>query len=87
MDYSILVEIVGWIGTFLLLTAYVLVSFKKLEGDSIRYQMMNVVAGLCLVTNTLYHGAYPPSFLNAVWSIIAVVAIITIGRKSGKNTT
>jgi hypothetical protein len=87
MDYSILVEIVGWIGTFLLLTAYVLVSFKKLEGDSIRYQMMNVVAGLCLVTNTLYHGAYPPSFLNAVWSIIAVVAIITIGRKSGKDTT
>ncbi|MEJ7861572.1 MAG: hypothetical protein WKF90_08040 [Pyrinomonadaceae bacterium] len=87
MDYSMLVEIVGWIGTFLLLTAYVLVSFKKLEGDSIKYQMMNVVAGLCLVTNTLYHGAYPPSFLNAVWSIIAVVAIITIGRKSGKNTT
>ena len=87
MDYSVLVEIVGWIGTFLLLTAYVLVSFKRLEGDSIRYQMMNVVAGLCLVTNTLYHGAYPPSFLNAVWSIIAVVAIVTIGRKSGKNTT
>jgi len=87
MDYSILVEIIGWIGTFLLLTAYVLVSFKKLEGDSIRYQMMNVVAGLCLVTNTLYHGAYPPSFLNAVWSIIAVVAIVTIGRKSGKDTT
>ncbi|MBA3334487.1 MAG: hypothetical protein H0T08_02630 [Acidobacteria bacterium] len=87
MRYALLVEIIGWIGTFLLLTAYVLVSFKKLEGDSIRYQMMNVVAGLCLVTNTLYHGAYPPSFLNAVWSIIAVVAIITIGRKSGKNTT
>ena len=87
MDYSILVEIVGWIGTFLLLTAYVLVSFKKLEGDSIKYQMINVVAGLCLVTNTLYHGAYPPSFLNAVWSIIAVVAIVTIGRRSGKSTT
>jgi hypothetical protein len=87
MRYALLVEIIGWIGTFLLLTAYVLVSFKKLEGDSIRYQMMNVVAGLCLVTNTLYHGAYPPSFLNAVWSIIAVVAIVTIGRKSGKNTT
>jgi len=87
MDYSILVETVGWIGTFLLLTAYVLVSFKKLEGDSIKYQMINVVAGLCLVTNTLYHGAYPPSFLNAVWSIIAVVAIVKIGRRSGKSTT
>ena len=87
MDYSILVEIVGWIGTFLLLTAYVLVSLKKLEGDSVKYQIMNMVAGLCLVTNTLYHGAYPPSFLNAVWSIIAVIAIVTIGRKSGKSTT
>lgn len=87
MKYALLVEIIGWIGTFLLLTAYVLVSFKKLEGDSVKYQIMNVVAGLCLVTNTLYHGAYPPSFLNAVWSIIAVVAIVTTGRKSGKSTT
>ena len=87
MKNALVVEIVGWIGTFLLLTAYVLVSFKKLEGDSIKYQMINVVAGLCLVTNTLYHGAYPPSFLNAVWSIIAVVAIATIGRRSGKSTT
>ncbi len=87
MKYALLVEIIGWIGTFLLLAAYVLVSFKKLEGDSIKYQMINMVAGLCLVTNTLYHGAYPPSFLNAVWSIIAVVAIVTIGRKSGKITT
>ncbi|MGI8848761.1 MAG: CBU_0592 family membrane protein [Pyrinomonadaceae bacterium] len=87
MKYALLVEIIGWSGTFLLLTAYVLVSFKKLEGDSVKYQIMNMVAGLCLVTNTLYHGAYPPSFLNAVWSIIAVIAIVTIGRKSGKSTT
>jgi len=87
MKNALVVEIVGWIGTFLLLTAYVLVSFKKLEGDSIKYQMINVVAGLCLVTNTLYHGAYPPSFLNAVWSIIAVVAIVTIGKRSGRSTT
>ena len=85
MDYSMLVEIIGWIGTFLLLTAYVLVSFKKLEGDSIKYQIMNAIAGLCLATNTLYHGAYPPSFLNAVWSVIAIAAIATAGIKRGKS--
>ncbi len=86
MNYSIIVEIIGWIGTFLLLTAYVLVSFKKLEGDSVKYQIMNVIAGLCLVTNTLYHGAYPPSFLNAVWSVIAMIAIAAALRKRGENT-
>jgi hypothetical protein len=81
-----LLNVLGWIGAFLLLLAYALVSFKKLEADSPTYQWLNITASILLLINTIYYGAYPSSFVNAVWTIIAFFAILTIKRKYGKNT-
>ncbi len=77
----------GWIGAFLLLLAYAMVSFKKLAPDSLMYQGMNVGASILLAINTLYHKAYPPSFVNIVWTIIAIFAILTVVKNYGKDTT
>ena len=77
----------GWIGAILLLLAYGLVSFKKLAADSLAYQGMNVAASILLAINTLYHRAYPSSFVNIVWTLIAFFAIFTVVRKYGKSTT
>jgi hypothetical protein len=77
----------GWIGAILLLLAYALVSFKRLAADSLAYQAMNVVASVLLAINTLYHRAYPSSFVNIVWTIIAVFAILTVVRRYGKSTS
>ena len=75
----------GWIGAFLLLLAYALVSFKKLAADSLAYQGMNVVASILLAINTLYHRAFPSSFVNIVWTLIAVFAILTVVGRYAKN--
>lgn len=83
---KILLNVLGWIGAFLLLLAYALVSFKKLEADSPTYQLLNISASVLLLVNTLYYGAYPSSFVNAVWTVIAFFAILTIRRKYGKST-
>lgn len=83
---AILFDSLGWIGAFLLLLAYALVSFKKLAADSLAYQGMNVVASILLAVNTLYHRAYPSSFVNIVWTLIAIFAILTVVRKYGKST-
>ena len=40
------IDILGWIGAVLILLAYALISFKKVEGNSIKYQLLNVV-GSC----------------------------------------
>ena len=48
-----LIDILGWIGTGLYLVAYALVSLKKVEGDSLLYQGINIVAGVLLILNTL----------------------------------
>ena len=76
----------GWIGAFLLLLAYALVSFKKLAADSLAYQGMNVAASVLLAINTIYHQAFPSSFVNIVWTFIAIFAILTIRKRYAKSS-
>ncbi|HEX8367297.1 MAG TPA: hypothetical protein VF604_01900 [Pyrinomonadaceae bacterium] len=83
---SLLFDVLGWIGAFLLLLAYALVSFKKLEADSAAYQWLNITASVLLLVNTIFYGAYPSSFVNAAWTVIALVAILTIKKRYAKNT-
>ncbi len=83
---ALLFNVLGWIGAFLLLLAYALISFKKLEADSMTYQWLNISASILLAINTLYHQAYPSSFVNIAWTIIAFFAILTIKRSYGKST-
>ena len=75
---QIFVDILGWIGAILFLGAYALVSLKKVEGDSLIFQGVNILAGLFLVVNTLYWKAYPSAALNLAW---IGVAVFTLGRK------
>jgi phosphatidylserine synthase len=75
---AIFFDVLGWVGTVLYLVAYALISVKKVEGDSLFYQGMNIPAGILLVINTLYWRAYPSLGLNAAWISIA---LFTLGRK------
>ncbi|MEW6029271.1 MAG: CBU_0592 family membrane protein [Chloroflexota bacterium] len=73
-----LIDVLGWIGTALYLVAYALVSAKRVEGDSLLYQGMNILAGALLIVNTLYWKAYPSLGLNAAW---IAIGLFTLGRK------
>jgi len=75
---QLFIDFLGWTGSILYLLAYALVSAKKVEGDSITYQGMNIVAGVFLVLYTLSLKAYATTGLNAVW---AAIGLITLGRK------
>ena len=78
MSPTILINIIGWIGSILYLLAYALISAKKTQGDSFLYQGVNILAGILLVIYTLYLGAYATTGLNAVW---VVIGLFTLGRK------
>ena len=78
MSITLLIDILGWVVTILFLVAYALVSMKKVDGDSVIYQGMNIVAGTLLVINTLYLHAYPSAGLNVAW---IGIGMITLGRR------
>lgn len=74
-DIDLLVEIMGWIGSIAILTAYALNSYQKLRSDSPVFLMLNLTGGLILIAYTFYKDALANTFLNVVWVIVAVVAL------------
>jgi len=70
-----LVDVAGWMGVVALLVAYGLVSTKRIEGDSVVYQMLNLVGAGLLIANSFYYGAYPSVGINVIWIGIAVYAL------------
>ncbi|HNS03371.1 MAG TPA: hypothetical protein PKM78_13450 [Anaerolineae bacterium] len=71
----ILIDIAGWIGAILLLLAYALVSSRRLAGDSVRFQLLNLGGGVLLAANSAYHGALPSVAVNALWIGIGLIAL------------
>ncbi|MDE2050025.1 MAG: hypothetical protein KGJ72_03325 [Gammaproteobacteria bacterium] len=75
IDTPILLEIVGWLGAAILLAAYGFVSYGLVDARSRAYQALNIVSGLLLGANSLWHGAWPSAAVNIIWIGIAVGAL------------
>ena len=77
----ILVELAGWIGAALILSAYLLLSMGRLTGQSALYQAMNVAGAAGFIVNGWWHGAIPSAALNILWMLIGGVALWRIRMK------
>lgn len=76
---EILIQILGWVGMFLIVFAYfLLVAFKKIDEDSRLYQAMNLLGAIGVGVNVFHQQAWPALALQIVWGIIA---IITLAKK------
>jgi len=75
-------DLLGWMGAVLLLSAYGLLSFRKLAAQGFVYQGMNMAGSSLLAVNTGYHGAFPSTAVNVVWIFIAIAALINANRKT-----
>jgi hypothetical protein len=69
------INVIGWIGTGLLLGAYALLTTRRLPAGR-TFQLMNLVGGVFLLANTAYYGAWPSAGLNLVWVVIGTVGLL-----------
>lgn len=83
-DFKLLFDIIGWTGSLAVVVAYGLNSYQKITSDSYTFLMLNLVGGLCLIAYTVFYGAYANTFLNIVWVLIAIPALLTLARKKKK---
>lgn len=72
---KVFLQIIGWYGVFAILLAYALVSFSFLLSDSWLYQALNATGAIGIVIETYSKRDYQPALLNAVWTLIALVAL------------
>jgi hypothetical protein len=73
---SYLAQAAGWLGAFLLFTAYLLVSLGRLAGHGVLFQVLNVAGSAGLAVASADRGVWPSVALNAVWIGIGIVILI-----------
>lgn len=71
----VIVNVVGWIGMALLISAYALITAGRLHGPGLTFQLMNLVGGAGLMVNSAYYSAWPSAALNLVWVVIGAVGL------------
>lgn len=71
-----LIEIIGWVGTVLIVGAYFLNINGKVKSTSVPYILCNLVGGVLFSIYTYAHRTYPNMVVNVIWVAIAVAAIL-----------
>jgi hypothetical protein len=75
---QLFVDVLGWIGTILLIAGYILISAKKVHGQSFSYQLYNLFGSIFLGVNSYYYGAFPSVGINIMWVGIGGITLIRI---------
>ena len=79
---NVYIDIMGWIGTSMVLGNYFFVSTGRVNGDNLWIQFFYVIGSVLLLVNTFYCHAFPSVAINAVYLVIAVIAIIKRVKKN-----
>jgi hypothetical protein len=81
------IEVIGWIGAALILSAYALLSSGRLRAESLTYHLMNMLGAAGFVVNSGWNGALPSAALNVIWIGIGVYALRYQRRLALKTDT
>lgn len=82
---ELLIDITGWVGSVAVIAAYGLNSYQKIKSDSYPFLTLNLIGGVFLIIYSYYYTAYANTFINVVWVIIAIPALIKLVSKSKKT--
>lgn len=74
-DRVIILEICGWVGTFLFVLAYFLLSGGRIGVNGWCYQIMNLLGAILVGASVFYKHAWPALALEFVWASIALGAL------------
>ena len=72
----------GWAGSLCVIIAYGLNSYQKIRSDSLLFYALNLAGGIFLIIYSNYKEAYANTFINVVWVIIAIPAMLKVIFKS-----
>ncbi len=81
MTNNLLIDIIGWLGAVLLLTAYFLISSNRIKGASKSYQILNLIGSGALIVNSAFYRAFPSAFVNVIWIGIALYSLFVFKQQ------
>ena len=78
------IAFVDWIGAFgglALLFAFWRTSIGKWTGQSVWYELDNLVAAACLITYSVSKAAYVSVVVNSVWAVVAFRGVTSYAER------
>ena len=75
---------VGFSGMSLILLAFILNVFTKLQSSNTNFLLLNLCGSICMIVYALLIGSIPTLILNVVWAISAGWGIIHHKRRAMK---
>ncbi|MCS6974892.1 MAG: hypothetical protein N2044_08770 [Cyclobacteriaceae bacterium] len=82
---KLLIDIIGWCGSLMVILAYGLNSYQRIASDSWTFLLLNFAGGVCLIIYSVYYTAYANTFINVVWVIIALPALVRLMKRYAKR--
>jgi hypothetical protein len=79
-------EILGWIGSILLVTSYFLLSTNKLSQNSKIYHLLNLLGSTIFIIFSFYKIAYASAFVNIIFSLIALYSLIKLYKNGHQKS-
>ena len=74
-------QIAGWIGAAMVVLAYFLITYKKVDGASISYQTLNLLGCVGVAINAFHQAAWPSLGIQIVWGVVAILGFVNIFSK------
>ena len=71
-------DIVGWVGTGMIILAYAFSTFGLLRTDDSVYLILNVIGSIGIIIISIFKKTYQPAVLNIVWAAVAIAAIVRL---------
>jgi hypothetical protein len=84
---QIILASIGWLGVVLCTVGYLLLSMKVIKAESLGFQLLNIVGGLCLVATAVDSDDMPNAVANVLWMFIGVYALGRQLRTQGTART
>lgn len=69
-------DVSGWAGGLVLISAYALVSFGRISAQGAAFQSLNLIGSLMLAANSAWHGAWPSASVNLIWIGVGIAALL-----------
>ncbi len=82
---KLMIDVIGWCGSLMVILAYGLNSYQRIRSDAAAFLLLNFIGGTFLIIYSVYYTAYANTFINVVWVLIAVPALLRLAAKKHRQ--
>jgi hypothetical protein len=75
---NVVIEVLGWTGAVVVLSAYLLAARDVWPASSARSAVANIAGAALLTVNAWWHGAFPSASVNVVWLVIGGATLLRV---------